>query len=521
MYYGLLSLAAKVPASGYGALTTAWIAATGETDLTIIGALNTLENDLTTYGLTSKIKALYPFVGGTSTKHSYNFMNTSQYQITWNGGGTHSSTGYLPNGTNGYGNTNFDATLLSLNNAHIAVYSRTNSDGLFCDIGYLTASSGSSDETNLFSKFSNNLYPRIHATNSGLSNSVTSAGLMMANRISSTTVKGIRNTTITDLSNTSVTVGTSTNDDIYIGALNNQTIPSPLYYSSREYALASIGEGLTDTEAANFYTAVQTFQTTLGRQVGVPIVSDADAQAFLNAAVITDTTQASAINTLVTGLKADGLWTKMKAIYPFVGGTATTHKYNLKDPQDTDAAFRLVFSGGWTHSSTGATPNGTNGYADSKFIPGSTYQNDNHMSIYLRSNVNEITVDIGVIDSLGQAFDIESRIAGTGYFQNHRTSSYVSFAVSDSRGQWLNTRTSSALQTVYKNGTSQATDTNSGTNQINYSVYLGSRNLQGSTNTFSSKEIAFASLGTSLNGTEAANLYTRVQTYQTALSRNV
>ena len=33
---------------------------------------------------------------------------------------------------------------------------------------------------------------------------------------------------------------------------------------------------------------------------GVPIVSDPDAQAFLNAAVITNVTQANAINTLVS-----------------------------------------------------------------------------------------------------------------------------------------------------------------------------------------------------------------------------
>ena len=32
-------------------------------------------------------------------------------------------------------------------------------------------------------------------------------------------------------------------------------------------AFASIGEGLTDAEASSFYTAVQTYQTTLGRQV--------------------------------------------------------------------------------------------------------------------------------------------------------------------------------------------------------------------------------------------------------------
>ncbi len=49
---------------------------------------------------------------------------------------------------------------------------------------------------------------------------------------------------------------------------------------------------------------------------------DPDAQAFITAAGITDATQQSAINTLVTDLKGYGIWTKMKAIYPFVGGTS-------------------------------------------------------------------------------------------------------------------------------------------------------------------------------------------------------
>ena len=84
-----------------GALTTAWIAATGETDTTIISALNTLETDLTTYGLTAKIKALYPMVGGTAAKHKFNFMDArdtdAAYRLTFNGGWTHSSTGALPN----------------------------------------------------------------------------------------------------------------------------------------------------------------------------------------------------------------------------------------------------------------------------------------------------------------------------------------------------------------------------------------------------------------------------------------
>jgi hypothetical protein len=96
---------------------------------------------------------------------------------------------------------------------------------------------------------------------------------------------------------------------------------------------------------------------------------DADATAFITAAGITNLTQASAINTLVNDLKTYGLWTKMKALYPFVGGTATSHKFNLKDPRDLDAAFRLVFTGGWTHTSTGAKPNGTTGYANTYLNP--------------------------------------------------------------------------------------------------------------------------------------------------------
>ena len=96
---------------------------------------------------------------------------------------------------------------------------------------------------------------------------------------------------------------------------------------------------------------------------------DPDAQAFLTAAGITDATISGAIDTLVIQMKADNIWTKMKAIYPLVGGTDNTHKWNLKNPTDSDPAFRLTFNGGITHDVNGITSNGVNGYAE-------TYLND-------------------------------------------------------------------------------------------------------------------------------------------------
>ena len=59
------------------------------------------------------------------------------------------------------------------------------------------------------------------------------------------------------------------------------------------------------------------------------VTFDTDAQAFITAASISDSTQQTAINTLVTDLKTYNIWSKMKALYPMVGGSASTHKWNL------------------------------------------------------------------------------------------------------------------------------------------------------------------------------------------------
>jgi hypothetical protein len=44
---------------------------------------------------------------------------------------------------------------------------------------------------------------------------------------------------------------------------------------------------------------------------------------------------------------------KFMAIYPLVGGTQSTTKWNLKDPRDLDAAYRLSFYGNPVYAGTG------------------------------------------------------------------------------------------------------------------------------------------------------------------------
>lgn len=115
---------------------------------------------------------------------------------------------------------------------------------------------------------------------------------------------------------------------------------------------------------------------------------DADAQLFITNAGITNVTEQAAVNTLVVELKAANLWSTLYFMHVYLGSTATSQMYNLKNPLNSNAAFRLTFSGGWTHSSTGALPNGVNAWADTFFIPQSNLNITDLSSFgyYSRSN---------------------------------------------------------------------------------------------------------------------------------------
>jgi hypothetical protein len=243
---------------------------------------------------------------------------------------------------------------------------------------------------------------------------------------------------------------------------------------------------------------------------------DPDATAFFSATGITDPTIQGAINTLVVDMKADGTWSKMKAIYPFVGGTATTHKFNLKDPRDTNGAFRLTFNGGWTHSANGVLPNGTNGFADTFIVANNTLSlNSTHLSVYSRTNIDISAPSIA--NSTG-AFASETSLwlkSTNLLFARINSNIVASLANTNSTGFYIGNRNSSTQIAVFKNNTKTTfTQNSNGIGFISYKI--------GGINTFfDNKQYAFATIGDGLSDTEASNLYTRVQAFQTTLGRQV
>ena len=270
------------------------------------------------------------------------------------------------------------------------------------------------------------------------------------------------------------------------------------------------------------------------------VPSDSDAQAFITAAAITNETQQTAIDTLVIALKADGIWSKIGILYPFVGGNETSHRYNLKSA----GSYLLTFYGGWTHSSTGAQPNGIDAYASTGYLD-SAYGVNIHRAVYSRQNIEGTGKELAVSntyisgDSGGggaNTFDIgivnfTTQLGDSYSFANHTTPNALGLFVSSRTGAGQGGLDISG----YRNGTLLSTvNTNSGYGMgSNFTtgkpIYLSAHYYYVDEDgvplehvgEYSNREQSFVSYGEGLTSAEVANLYTRVQAFQTTLDRAV
>lgn len=245
---------------------------------------------------------------------------------------------------------------------------------------------------------------------------------------------------------------------------------------------------------------------------------DQHALAFLAATAISNVTQRRAIDALVKDLKNCGAWDKLRAIYPFIGGTSTTHKYNLKDPQDTDAAFRGVFAGTVTHDANGVTGNGTTGYMDTKFNQSTNgADDDEHVSVYCRSTT--AGGDVLSVNNTGRTILI---LYNTGNaLTRSQTSVSTSTANADTLGYHSLNRTASTGYRFRKNATNTNITQDSDVAPANSTFYVLARNTAGTAGQFSDGNLAWAAIGRGLTQTEDDNVRIAVEAYQDRLSRGV
>ena len=310
-----------------------------------------------------------------------------------------------------------------------------------------------------------------------------------------------------------------------IGALNIPARGSVGYFAQSGFAvdaLSTWNRELTATEVTELYNSGN------GKQYVSSL--DSDAQAFIASAAITVTTQQTAINTLVTDLKAANIWTKMKALYPFVGGTAEQHRFNLKSPGTTAADFYLDFIGGSIHSATGYLLNGVSAYSDTK-LNTKNILTPNNLSIGFYTNTNRAAAasrnaygnaDNGGYTPITQFYlrtSSDQLVSDLGDYNYGR----VSGANTTTSGMYINTRTASNSMKVFKNGSLFGSSTqNNPTNTLpNCNLPIGAFSLSGAMSGYESINYQFFYVSDGLTDAEALAFYTAVQKYQTTLGRQV
>ena len=637
------------------------------------------------------------------------------FRLTWSGGWTYSATGATPNGTNAYADTKLNDSILTPNSSHLSFYSRTNAFNPAYDIGLFNGTNG----IWMGVGYTNGMRAGVFQTGASGELSLplpNSLGFYVATKNGSTTNTAYKNGA--NVINGVKPDTTATNTTVYLGALNQNGTPG-YGFSTKQIGFATIGNGLSDQDNMLFNQIVEKYQVALSRGVQAAqsfyynSAYSNEANTYLYSTQITGTTQVSAINTLINGLKANNLWAKMKAVYPFVtdkwnlfgytedfgdgswtkgnstvttnsttapngtltadslventansthlvsntsaittladnytlsiyakkanrdwininiyngstslfawfnlntgtvgtvqsgltatiqdagngwyrcsitrlmsassnvyiaynacpsdntntylgnglvatyiwgaqleiGSTASVYqpvlgvnnystnvaaqmKFNLVNPQDSDAAFRLAFSGGWTYSTNGAQPNGTNGYADTKFIPDNNglTVNNNSVSIYSRTSTTGPTqlyelgsANLAYTNYIGLFTRRDTDIAAydSGSFPANRNS----FTNTDGSGYYIGKVNSDLTSKVYKNAVLKASKTIVNQALLSaFNVYIGGFNENNTTTFYSGKQLAFAHIGTGLSDAEVAILNQLVTDYETTLNRNV
>ena len=271
----------------------------------------------------------------------------------------------------------------------------------------------------------------------------------------------------------------------------------------------------------------------IGIRIGNSItgsVLDPATSAFITATGITDATIINAVNRLVLNYKGQGnlnssvdLWSVSNAIFPYVGGTATTNMYNLKDPRNLDAAFRLAFSGGWTHNSNGITGNGINTFANTFLKPNNLGQDSHRVLGYVRNDIGGSAFE-AVISATNAAFTnglgFETR-KSTNSHSTYSNSGFNPVTNSNRTGLVGVNRTNSSNYKVFRNGSALYTVTNASQTPLNINLFVGAQNNNGSTINYSTANLAIIVCGDGLSDANALIEYNIIQQFQTDLGRNV
>lgn len=249
---------------------------------------------------------------------------------------------------------------------------------------------------------------------------------------------------------------------------------------------------------------------------GGAIAIDADTDAWVAAVVgaggSVSAGRKTTVNTLIAGLKTDGVWSKLDRLWLLAAENSQSALIDLKALATATAVASPTFS-----TDHGYTFNGSTNYLTQTFTPstggGNFTLNSNHLGVWCYGSPTTGGSPIGSGDGATQ-----DRIASYSGSWIYFTNDAGGYAGAIGAGWAVATRTASNARAMYLNGSASGSDAlASDASNVSQPQWIGAVNGSGFIYDPCSVQISAASIGGGLNSTNNTNLYDRLRTYMTAV----
>lgn len=216
------------------------------------------------------------------------------------------------------------------------------------------------------------------------------------------------------------------------------------------------------------------------------------------------------INALIVGLQTDGLWNLLDALYLTAAANTQAGTLNWKS-----SSYTLTESGTGTWTvDRGWAGDGISGRLSTGVAPASLtnlLQDSATAFVWSRTAAQSANPCLGL--SANQTFQLNPRSTGDSFNYRINQSTTTNAATADGSGLFSASRTGASATQSYRNGAAlgAAGAIASAARSAN-AIVLG-----GNVATYATTQIAAAGFGAGLDATQNANLYTRLNTYLTAI----
>jgi len=226
------------------------------------------------------------------------------------------------------------------------------------------------------------------------------------------------------------------------------------------------------------------------------------------------------VNSLIVGLKADGIWTKLDRLWIFAAENSFSALVDLVALDGATAIAAPTFT-----ADRGYAGNGSNSYIRTFFRPATLgiawTLNAAHIAVWDNTNRAEaLVIATGAYDSTlgdgGTYSDLAPYYSGGLRFRINGTTAPI-ITNSTSQGFFIGQRNDSSTIEGFYNGVSRGTGATSSTNMVNLPIYICARDDDATPAFFSTDQISMTSYGGKFTSTEALAYYNRLRTYMTAV----